>query len=285
MMGCGGGFAEGVSTAVVADLYSGPRRTAVMNYFQMGFAAGAVACPLTVGQLLKWNMDWRDSFVGVSAICLVGAVLTLVPATSGREKLIKSETQTGRWRALLADPLVLCLSLGIMMYVGSECGTANWLAAYFKQDLHATGVLAPLAPWSVSVFWFGIGVGRAIAAWASKHLSDYAVIRISLASAAVFVAVLLVQHHPPVALGVVFLVGLSLGPVWPTIVSRAAAAFPTQSGTVMGIVVAAGGLGGAFLAPSIGWIADSVGMRLALWACFAMLIINLALFTRLRTKH
>lgn len=276
--GVGGGFAEGTAMAVMADFYSGPRRTALMNYSQIVFASGAVACPLGVAQLLKSGFSWRTGFAWAAVICLVGIFITLAARFSGREKLVVAEAHDREWRSLLMDPLVLCLSLGIMLYVGSECGAANWLAVYFKSDLGASRILSP---WSVGVFWFGIGAGRAVAAWGSKHASDYVVIRLSLACAAVFQALLLLIHHPVVGLGLVFMLGTSLGPVWPTIISRAGAAFPRQSGTVLGIIVAAGGLGAGVLSPSIGWIADGLGMRLALWACFIMLAGNLALFLKL----
>ena len=258
LMGLGGGLTEGVAMAAAADLYAGSRRTAVLNYTQVVFAVGAIACPLAVAQLLKYEISWRYGFVGAAVVCAASAVLTFA-ARCKRREAVPDYGPRSEWRDLIRNRTVLLLSLGILLYVGSESGTANWLALYFKRDLSASAVFAP---WSVGVFWLGISAGRIAAACGSKHLADYALIKLSIGLAIVFQILLLLMHSPLIALGVVFMLGFFDGPVWPTILSRAGTAFPTSSGTVFGIVVAAGGLGAAAFSPMIGGLADGFGHAL-----------------------
>jgi fucose permease len=88
---------------------------------------------------------------------------------------------------------------------------------------------------------------------------------------------------PISALTLVFVLGFSLAPVWPTILSRAGEAYPSQSGTVFGILVAMGAVGFAIVPPVVGRVGDAVGIHLALWICFAILVVDLAIFVRLRS--
>ncbi|MCL5734044.1 MAG: MFS transporter, partial [Actinobacteria bacterium] len=134
---------------------------------------------------------------------------------------------------------------------------------------------------SVSAFWIGIGSGRIVGARLSRYLSDVGIIAWSLGLGVVLQAMLLLAHSVTAGFVSVLALGFCLGPVWPTIMSRAASAHPKQAGTVMGIVAASGCIGGGIFPSVIGYAAVSVGMRSALWTCFAAAIVNLVIFLRL----
>ena len=281
LLGIGGGFSEGIAMAIVSDLYGERRRTAMLNWAQMVFALGAIAAPLAVARLIGAGMRWQLGFVGTAVICAAAGLTTLAVVVANGEKPLSAHVEDLGWREIAQDRLVLWLSLGILLYVGAECGQANWLAAYFEGDIGST---AALAASSVAFFWIGISSGRAVAAWMSKRVSDFALICWALGLGAVCQTALLLMHSSMPALAATFILGFCLAPVWPTILSTAGAAHPRQSGTVFGIIIAAGALGGAIFPPSIGWLADSLGMRASLWICVVLLIANLGLFLRLRSR-
>jgi fucose permease len=282
VMGAGGGFAEAIAMGVIADVTSTHRRTSVMNLAQVFFAIGAVVGPLGVTWLLATNTSyWRWAFVVTAVICVLASV-TIFTAISKREEKPVGQAHKGEWRELLKDKFVLTLSVGILFYVAAESGQASWLAKYFKYDLHTT---EPMAAATVALFWGGIGLGRYFATWTSKHLSDYAIIVIAHAFALVCQVALLITHKPTLALIAVPLLGFGLAPGWPTIVSRASALHPKQSGTVLGIVVSAGALGAAIFPAAIGQAADYIGLRHALWICAALILANLFIFIPLMRQH
>lgn len=282
VMGAGGGFAEAIAMGVIADVTSADRRTSTMNYAQVFFAVGAVFGPLGVTWLLTANTGyWRWAYIVTAVICVLGA-LTALAAAARREERPVGHGHAGEWKALLKDRLVLMLSLGILLYVAAESGQASWLAKYFKSDLQTT---EPVAAATVALFWGGIGLGRYFATWTSKHLSDYAILCIAHGFALVCQIALLVTQSLTLALIAVPLLGFGLGPGWPTIVSRASALHPKQSGTVLGIVVSAGALGAAIFPAAIGQAADHIGIRHALWICVAVLAANLCIFTALLKQH
>lgn len=281
LIGAGGGCSEANSMALLADVFGKRRQTSVMNFAQVFFAAGAVAGPTAVSRLLAADLDWRWAYLATAFLCVVGLFLCLAGA-SKREERTRAHEQSASWKPLLRDKLVLVLALGILLYVGAETGAGTWMAAYFKHELRTSG---PLAASTVALLWMGIGLGRVAAVWSSRHFSDYALISGSLALAAISQAVLLLLNSPIAAMVAVLVLGFALGPVWPTIVSRAGAAHPQQSGAVLALVVSTGGIGSAIIPPTIGQAAGSVGLRYAIWICFLLLAINFAIFVRLWMRN
>ena len=283
-MGAGGGFVEAIAMGVIADVTSADKRTSVMNYAQVFFAVGAVIGPLGVTWLLAASTSyWRWAYVLTGVVCILTALMVFSAVAKREEKPVGPEHR-GEWQALLKDRYVLALSLGILIYVAAECGQASWLAKYFRYDRYLE-TTEPIAAATVALFWGGIGVGRYFATWTSKHLSDYAIICIAHGFALVCQVALLVTHSPVLALIAVPLLGFGLAPGWPTIVSRASALHPKQTGTVLGIVVSAGALGAAIAPAAIGQAAYYVGLRQALWICVALLVANLCLFIPMLRHH
>jgi len=276
LIGVGGGLSEGIAMAALSDLYGERRRTAVLNWSQAAFALGAVAAPTAVARLLSLGIGWRVGYLAATAICAASGLLSLSAAAMKREKPVAAHGSD--WRPLVSDPLVIWLSLGILLYVGATLGLASWLSTYFEKSLRST---AALAASTVALLWGGIGVGRAVAAWLSKHLSDVALVTWSLGLAAACQVAMLVVSSPVAAFAAVAAIGFCLGPVWPTILSRAGAAYPAQSGTVFSILVAMGAVGFVAFPPLLGVAGTALGMGRALWLCFLLLVVSLAIFVRL----
>ena len=281
LMGAGGGASEASAMALISDLYAGSRRVAMANWSQAAFAFGAIACPFAVGWLLKTGIAWQASYYGGAAVCAVSAALTLVAMATGKENVTQVHENGADIRKLLSDRLVLLLAISLMLYVGAETGTANWLAVYFKHDLNSAPAMAA---WSVAVFWTGIALGRIATGWISKHVAVIPFTRWCFIIAAAFQALLLLAHSPVSGLAAVFILGMCLGPIFPTLASCAGAAYPGQSGAALGIVVASGSIGGAIFPPTIGLIADHTGMRLAMWISFAVILMNLVALGLLKKR-
>lgn len=279
LMGAGGGLTEGVAMAAVADLYGGPRRTAMLNWAQVAFALGAVTSPFVIAELISSGLDWRLGYIGTAVMCMISAFGAMAVAARRLEVVHVSHEEHEGWPKLLSDHLLIALSIGILLYVGAESGQYSWAATYFREALKAS---APLAASSVAFFWGGVGAGRITATWVSRYISEVSLICFTLAFTAVSQIILLALHAPIPGLAAVFAFGFFLGPVWPTILARAGEAFPRQSGTVFGILVAMGAVGSAIVPPIVGWVGDMAGIRTALSICVVLLVGNFLLFLRLR---
>ncbi|MCX6344112.1 MAG: MFS transporter [Armatimonadetes bacterium] len=269
--GLGGGLAEVVGTALISDLYSGPRRTAMMNWLQVVFAAGAVASPLLFGHLLKLGINWRQGYLAVTLLCIAAALLAASASKSVKRQVESLDEQVSQVQIML-NPKVLQLSFGLLLYVGSEVGIVFWIAKYMEKDLLAT---PDMAAKSVAALWVGLGVGRWIATRLPSLMTDKNIIRWSLLLSVIITAMLLCAKHPTAGLALTFCAGVPLGPVWPTIVSRAGYLFPKQSGSVIGIVASVGCVGATTIPSVIGVLSDIVGIRMALWTSVIGLALSL----------
>jgi len=277
LIGIGGGLSEGTAMALICDLYGGPRRTAVANMAQAIFSLGAVASPLIAGCLIRMGVNWRYGYVATAAVCAASAALVIGALAMRVEEPVGARECPSQWRALLSDRLVLLLGIGILLYVGAEMGQSTWLSVYFKREIGSSGATAA---WSLSLMWLGLAIGRLSINWVAKRSSEMAIINWSMGLAAASQAALLLARDPVSALVSSFLLGVFLGPVFPTVVSHATSIHPRQSGTVTAIVVACGSVGVGVFSPLIGLLADGVGIRAALWVCFGLLLLGLGLFLR-----
>lgn len=275
LMGIGGGLSEGTAMALVSDLYHGRRKTSMMNISQAAFGLGAVGSPALMALLIGLHVDWYFGYAATAGLCVVSAIVAIAALSMKQERPHREHYVPGAWRSFIADRRVLLWAGGIMLYVGAELGQSNWMAVYLRQSLATSEAMAAAG---LSLMWIGITVGRTSIAWAARHLSEPAIVRISLAGAALSQTSLLLVGDPQLALASAFLLGVFLGPFFPTITSIAGEAFPRQSGVVLGIIVASGSAGAAIFTPTIGLIADHLGIRGALWTCSALLAVNLTLF-------
>ncbi|MDO8586013.1 MAG: MFS transporter [Armatimonadota bacterium] len=272
LAGIGGGLAEVVSMALVSDIYTGPARTRMMNWAQTAFCAGAVAQPLAFARFWSVGANWRTGYLAAAILCLACALMVACAAGGTGKRTTPRRELDLNWHTIIRNGFVLRLSIGLLLYVGAELGLANWVAAYMARDL---GSLDSQASSSVALFWIGIGVGRIAATGLCGRCSDSSLIRWSLGLGAALMAALLLSRSSSVAQPVIFCVGVSLGPAWPTIVSRAGSAFPNQSGSVIGIVAAFGCVGGAIVPKLVGRVSDATNLRSALWICVSALVIGL----------
>jgi fucose permease len=272
LVGFGGGFAEPMAMALVSDVYSGSKRTAMMNYTQVAFGVGAVGAPLLVGWALSQGINWRLGFFTASGVSLAALLVCLI----GIKAPSKIIPQAHREKLPLTNPILLALCAGMFLYVGAELGAANWLTKYFAEDLKA-GV--GLAAWTVSIFWGGVTVGRFLAGILSKHFADVVIIRFSLLSALMFQIALVSSHSPVVGAFMVALLGLSMAAIWPTILAYAGGIFNEHIESAFSVIVAAGSLGSVLIPPIVGAVSDVIGWRSALTICPMLGFTNIILFT------
>lgn len=275
IMGVGGGFSEGTSMALVADLHTGPRQTSWMNFSQGIFGIGAIGSPFAVSALLKAGLDWQWGFVMSAAVCGLAGILAFACMLTRGEKPHGHHAEDGGWRELAGSKLLIWLCFGILLYVGAELGTFSWLAAHFKRTI---GSSESLAAASGSFFWLGILIGRFTGAWAASRMKEVTLITICLIGAMLADATLLSVRGSTVALAMCVGLGFFLGPVFPTIVAMGGAAFPKKTGLVAGILLAFGSLGGGVLPGVIGFVANQSTVTTGLWSAWVALAVSLGAF-------
>ncbi len=262
LMGLGYGALVVGANLVVADTFE-DGGAGELNLTNVFFGVGAIAGPAAIGVLL--------AALGTSLPVLWAAagVLFLVSASAfalrlpwkGRESPgharcsagaggapggpVARPSRRGAIRTLLSSPLLWIFGLILLLYVGTEGSMGAWLATYLGLT---AGTPLDQGALATAGFWLALTAGRLLAAVASTRLAAPHLLLVSICGALVGgVGLVLGMGSAPVTIVASVLVGLSFGPIYPTTIALVAIRFPTGTGTVAGVVMTLGSLGGAVL--------------------------------------
>ena len=275
LLGLGGGIIVTGANAQASDVSETSRGT-TLNLINLFFGLGGMATPLISANFLK-----RDSVklcylvASLTAITLAINLATAMPAPSGNASFVFSDIG-----AVLGKPSLFLLALMLFLYVACEVGVWNWLA----QHLIAQGVPESRALNILSLgFALGLLIGRVVV---SQVLRTVPAETVTLA-ASILMAITtfwMLRTREPVMAGVaVFLAGVSMAPVFPTVLAMVADRFHTMTATAQGVAISSGWLGLAVSSRIIGSIAggDPKRLKSALMvipaASVVMIVVNLAL--------
>jgi fucose permease len=181
---------------------------------------------------------------------------------------------------LLTNPHLLALSAMLFLYVTCEVGVWNWLVRH----LIAQGVPESKALTILSLgFALGLLIGRIGASQILEQVNPKTVLSGAAALMAITSFLMLRSASPAMAQALVFIAGLAMAPVFPTVLGVVGNDFKSGSGaTAIGIAVTFGWIGLAVSSPIIGGIAgdDPKGLKRALLVIpAASLIMFLVSFT------
>ena len=260
LIGLGQGGSEVVTNfSVVRIEHSG--RSNLMNFIHAAFTAGAIVGPLGIGQLIERGYPWQVAFLALAFLSLLMALaFTLLSFETVSADPAKQENSPLSY--LMSQPLMLLLTTLILLYVGVEIGTSNWIAEYFVQSL---GVSAASGAYTVSLFWMGLLAGRLSVAIFYRR-DDQAVL---LVTACILSALSL-------SLGLwgdsfvwkaacFFSTGMGFSIVYPVVVVLAGRFFPTQQEMAIAIISTGGGVGSFAFPFAMSSLADSWGIERAFW--------------------
>jgi fucose permease len=275
LLGLGGGIIVTGANALASDVSETSRGT-TLNLINLFFGLGGMATPLISANFLK-----RDSVklcylvASLTAITLAINLATAMPAPSGNASFVFSDIG-----AVLGKPSLFLLALMLFLYVACEVGVWNWLA----QHLIAQGVPESRALNILSLgFALGLLIGRVVVSQVLRTVSPE---NVTLASAVLMAITTLWMVRTRDAAGAglaVFLAGMSMAPVFPTVLAMVADRFPVMTATATGIAISSGWIGLAVSSRIIGSIAggDPKRLKKALMvipaASVVMIGVNLAL--------
>ncbi|MCC6730343.1 MAG: MFS transporter [Chthonomonadales bacterium] len=281
LIGAGTGALETVASALASDLF--PRRRAViLSAIQVAFGAGAaISAPLAAG-LLARGTPWPFIYLGLAALN-VAAAAALLPARLPAPGIGSERPRLGDAVRLLHRGDLVLLAVAQASYVGAEVSYFTWMPTFLEGDVRGGG---PWAGWAVSVFWIAMTAGRVLTSglagrWAPMHLAAW-----MGAGGAVAAACSLPWASPgPIVAGVA-VTGLFFAGLFGLVVAEAGNRYPAVAGTVFGLVIAAGGVGGAVLPWFVGILADAgLGWRGALLAAPAAVALTAAISARLARRR
>ena len=199
-----------------------------------------------------------------------------MPAPTGTQSFVFSDIG-----AVLGKPALFLLSLMLFLYVACEVGVWNWLARH----LIAQGVAESRALNILSLgFALGLLIGRVVVSQILRGVPPEKDVYVTLAASVLMALTTFWMLRTTAMAGVaVFLAGVAMAPVFPTVLAMVADRFHTMTATAQGVAISSGWLGLLISSRVIGSIAggDPKRLKTALLvipaASVVMIAVNLAL--------
>ncbi|MGQ9800586.1 MAG: MFS transporter [Candidatus Saccharicenans sp.] len=233
----------------------------------------------TLRQLVPDRLPWVSLYWVFS---LTTVLMLLVIALSRFPRVeLKEEEKVGTWgiyKILFKKKIVLLYFLGIMAYVGTEQGVANWISQFLKTyhglDPQTVGARA------VSYFWGLMTVGCLLGLLLLK-LIDSRKVLIAFSLAALLLLTLSLFGPAEVARWTFPLMGFAASVMWSIIFSLALNSVESYHGAFSGILCT-GIIGGALVPLLIGWLGDLVGLRQGMFVIYFTLgyVLSIGLWAR-----
>lgn len=250
-------LSTGINT-MIADANRGARARA-LNVLHGVYGAGAAISPLLLGYLLERGLWWRWALSGVGCLWLLYGMAAYRLAQRMPVATTRPTTQQWVWGLLRQGPFLALFLIGFI-YNGVAVSLLGWIALITQQS---AGFSTFLAVSLIAVFYVALTIGRFGCALFAERLG-YATTLLLLAGG-------ITLTYPLIVLGLdsalvvsgVFLTGLSLSGLFPTILAYGARHYPAQAGTISGTLSVALTLGSMIPPLWTGAIGEIWGFQIA----------------------
>src|SRR5258708_1681395 len=254
VLGVGGGIIVVAANTLPNFIKHEGESGTLLNNLNLFFGLGGLATPFLAANVLKRNSIRLCYTVAVFTLAtlVVNAVVT-IPAAKGLAWSSVNE--------LVTHGTLWLLAILLFLYVASEVGVWNWLVRH----LVAQGLPEAKALNVLSLgFALGLLVGRVVAAQilGSKAVTTMVVLLAASILMAIFTFAMLHTRNPTIAWVLLFCVGMSMAPVFPTVLAVANDLFKSTVGTAIGILTTCGWIRLAVSSPIIRSVAGPGPQRL-----------------------
>jgi fucose permease len=278
IVGMGGSMVIVGANALGSDV-SEVRRASVLNFLNVFVGLGGLATPFVAGNLLGSN----PTRVAVAACVITAATFIVIAMTRIEFKPIAREDSAVATAAVFQNLSLYVLAAVIFLYTACEFGLWNWLPKY----LIARGLPSSSALNILSLgFALGLLCGRI---GATQVLTRISPLTVSVSASVVMTVTTYLMLHtssPTLTAIIVFCAGLSMAPVFPTVLSIVGDIFTRATSTAMGFVITCGFSGLVVSSPIIGWLSGpdpkGLGVGLLLLPTFSICIFLLLVSFRAR---
>ncbi|MEO8287545.1 MAG: MFS transporter [Chloroflexota bacterium] len=286
LSGFGVGLIDAGLNAYIAAL---PNNTALLNYLHAFYGVGALLGPLLATGVLSYALGWNTVYfvwVAAAGILVLGLAAAFKKNSDDIEEHHENSSE-GKQGNVLAAALKLRVvwvaALFLLAYVGIEVSLGSWTFSFLTEERDQT---VQLSGFAVSGYWLGLTVGRLVLGRVAARLGNRRLIEMCLVG--VVIGILLVWLVPVsivMAVGL-WLVGFSLGPVFPTTIAMMSDIVPARIlPSAIGFVASFGSMGAALLPAVAGNLAEHLGLWVLLPYCIVLTVFLLAFWVLLQRRH
>ncbi len=264
LLGIGRGTMSNITNVVVGQ-YAG-NKGAGLNLLHASFAVGAFIGPFLV--VFFGPSAWRTPAI-IIALGMASALIlfTFSDLSNEREEKSRDESSIPKASSFWINTFIL------FCYLCGESTFMGWLVTYLMNE----GLFpSALANTMSALLWLMILTSRLLTAAVSQKIQKEKII-LFLGSAMLIFTFLLVNTSSSILAAVsVFGIGLSMGGIYPTVLSTNEKRF-AQSTIATGTCIAVATIGAVVMPGIVGFVADNVSMNLALKAILVPLSVMVVL--------
>jgi len=260
LIGLGAASANTATVVLMWSAFFEGRPEAAVNLGHVFIALGALITPALTDVLFR-TIDYRRTVGLLAALCLTPALLCLLPLGGYVDEVSKG----GQWLPPMDDytPALWMACLVSFFYVPLEGAVSVWSTTYLR-DLETEESRKRLRPgweaWVLTGFWTFFLLSRLLVAWLSSQrwswTDNWGWFGVLITVPAVLTAVTLGNLAGTASRASgrrgLLLVGLLLGPIFPTLLVMVFSQHQEHRGAVYGLVFALGSIGSLMLAPLFG---------------------------------
>ncbi len=257
ILGCGRGLVMPILTAIISTLYP-RRRTQSMNLLHGFYPVGVVLTITIILVLLKLDWSWRHVFCVLAVLVLPYGVAVLPIKLPSRANETPDRMPIIQ---VLRNPVFALLALGTFSAGLTEIGTTTWLPDYIEETAGRTTSEGGMI---LMLFALTMAVGRFCASAMGHRFGPQLLFN---SGALVCIGgVLLVSVVQPFWLMIVCfcVLGFGVAELMPTAFASGGDRFPRAGAAMYSILVSCAMFGGAVGPMVIGFVADAVGLRMAM---------------------
>jgi fucose permease len=262
LLGAGASILQVAGNPIMRDVSAAENYSRNLTAGQFVKAIGSLSgslIPLAAARW--WGADFRLLFPIYSVALLVTVILvgiTKVPRQGGGAQ---RPATLASCLSLLRNGYILLMVLGIFIYVGAEqcisSGVPTYLKTQFGIDLKTRGILGS------AYFTFCLLAGRFLGSVLLNWISARKLFLVTMAVSILGLLGLLTAASEAIAIAAIVVVGLGFANVFPLVFSITVDHLPERSNEISGLMVTAI-VGGAFVPPLMGLLADHTSVRLGL---------------------
>lgn len=259
VIGLGMGSIEVSGNGLIVQLHPF-NRGRYLNLLATFHGIGSLAVPLYAGWLLAAGVSWRQVFQFTLPLALLLAIAFLLTRPPARDRAAPESNAGFDWQAVRRlgfTRRMIWLYLSIAFYVCAELGIGAWVVEFLQET---RGFSLTGATGFLSLFFGMLMAGRVVGSLVVERIGY---LRSILGSAGAGLLCLLAGIFGPPALAICIpICGLFFSIIFPTITAVVSDVNREKTNTILGLLFAAGGIGGALGPWAIGVAGNALGIQL-----------------------
>lgn len=233
-LGLGGGILNGLTNAVVSDIYGDDKRSGRLGVLGAFYCIGALLWTLLNYFIPNYNIPLNAISV-VMVLFIVFYCFTAFPAAKPSENVSLSQSL-----GLLKYPALLLFAVVLFFESGFEGASGSFTVEFFTRTTPLDVQTATLA---MTVFTIGMMAGRFPLGVITRKLKALGTLYLYLSVALAGVVVFTLCNGAVGAYVSMGLIGFGVGATYPVVLDYIGGAFRNNSGTAMSIAIFIGLLG------------------------------------------